>query len=68
MRKARDTERLCMRIEYLLSVTVIPREDYNEVYKSFSNVFSDQMENIKNAMLAEKIGHILIWNGLHSSR
>ena len=55
MRKAKDMEKLCLRMEDLLTAPVITREEYNDIYKAVKGVFEEQMETITDALFAEMI-------------
>ena len=59
IRKARDTERLCLRMEELLTASVISRNEYNSVYKEVKSVLAEQLVNIADAVFAEKISETL---------
>ncbi len=59
MQKAKETEKLCVRMEDLLTASVITREEYNEVYKAVKTTFTEQFEAITDALFAEKIGQTL---------
>ena len=59
IRRARNTEYLCNRIEDLLRADVISRDDYDEVYKAVKIVLSEQSETIEDAFFAEKIASTL---------
>lgn len=62
MRKAIGTEKLCARMEDLLTAAVISRDEYNEIYKAVRIVLSEQLETITDAFFAEKIA--LMLNGM----
>lgn len=62
MRKAIGTEKLCARMEDLLTSAVISRDEYNEIYKAVKIVLSEQLETITDAFFAEKIASML--NGM----
>ena len=59
MRKAHDTESLCLRMEELLTAPVVSRDEYNSVYKEVKAVLAEQLEDIAEAVFAEKISATL---------
>lgn len=63
MKKAKNTETLCTRMEELLTASVISRDEYNNVYKAVIRVIEEQVEYIKTAAFAEKIGETLTGMG-----
>ena len=59
MRKAHNTEGLCLRMDELLTSPVISRDEYNSVYKEVKAVLVEQLKYISEAFFAEKISENL---------
>ena len=59
IRRARNTEHLCTRIESLLRADVISRDDYDEIYKAVKIILSEQSKTIEDAFFTEKIASTL---------
>lgn len=59
MKKAHDTESLCLRMEELLTASVVSRDEYNSVYKEVKAVLAEQLDYIAEAVFAEKISATL---------
>ena len=59
MHKAQGTEALCQRMEDLLAAPNVSRDAYDEIYMSVKKVFSEQMETITDALLAERVERTL---------
>ena len=59
IRRARNTEYLCTRIEDLLRADVISRDDYDEIYKAVKIILSEQSKTIEDSFFAEKIASTL---------
>lgn len=59
MRKAHNTDALCLRMEELLTAPVVSRDEYNSVYKEVKAVLVEQLDYIAEAVFAEKISDTL---------
>lgn len=63
MRKAHNTDALCLRMEELLTAPVVSRDEYNSVYKEVKAVLVEQLDYIAEAVFAEKISETLLGLG-----